>query len=269
MLNRRLDRVIALFTDFGTRDAYVAQVKGAILSLNPQATLLDLSHDVGQFNIQQAAYLLEKSARYFPAGTIFVAVVDPGVGSSRRPLLLHTRAHKFYVGPDNGLFTWVLEQEGLQAAYALQEATYFLTPNVSATFHGRDIFGPVAAYLSLGVKPVCFGPRLPEVVMLPHAKPGVVGRTIEGAVLHIDHFGNILTNITPDLLADVPPGQCVSIIMHGTTRSVPFLSTYAEGQQEKLICLINSNDELEVACAQGKASDYLIAQVGDRIDLSW
>lgn len=261
--------MIALFTDFGTRDAYVAQVQGAILSLNPQAALLDLSHDVGQFNIRQAAYLLEKSARYFPAGTIFVAVVDPGVGSSRRSLLLHTQAHKFYVGPDNGLFTWVLEREGLQEAYALQEAAYFLTPNVSATFHGRDIFGPVAAHLSLGVRPACFGPRLTEVVLLPRPKPCVVERTIAGEVLHIDHFGNILTNITPELLADIQPGQRVSISMHGTTRTVPFLRTYAEGQQERLICLINSNDEFEVACAQGRASDDLTAQVGDRLDLGW
>jgi hypothetical protein len=261
--------MIALFTDFGTRDAYVAQVKGAILSLNPQATLLDLSHDVGQFNIQQAAYLLDKSARYFPAETIFVAVVDPGVGSSRRPLLLHTQAHKFYVGPDNGLFTWVLEREGLQAAYAPQAAAYFLTPNVSATFHGRDIFGPVAAHLSLGVAPECFGPRLTEVVMLPRARPCVVGRTITGEVLHIDHFGNVLTNITSDLLADLQCGQRVSISLHGITRTVPFLSTYAEGQQERLICLINSNDEFEVACVQGSASDTLAAQVGDRLELGW
>jgi S-adenosylmethionine hydrolase len=260
--------MIALFTDFGTRDAYVAQLKGAILSINPHAVLIDLGHDVGQFHIRQAAYLLEKSARYFPAGTIFVAVVDPGVGSARRPLLVHTQAHKFYIGPDNGLFTCVLERELLQAAYILQQTAYFLTPHVSATFHGRDIFGPVAAHLSLGVDPVCFGPCLTEVVTLPRTMPRVVGRTVEGEIVHIDHFGNILTNIPSDLLREIQPGQTVSITIHGTTQTVPFLTTYAEGQKGRLICLISSDNEFEVACRQGSASDYLAAHTGDRIVLS-
>src|SRR4030095_15218849 len=138
--------MIALFTDFGTRDAYVAQLKGAIVSINPHAVVLDLNHEVGQFDIRQAAYLLERSAAYFPAATIFVAVIDPGVGSLRRPLLLHTGTNKLYVGPDNGLFTRVLAREGLRAAYMLQETAYYRLPDVSVTFHGRDIFGPVAAH---------------------------------------------------------------------------------------------------------------------------
>jgi S-adenosylmethionine hydrolase len=261
--------MIALFTDFGTRDAYVAQLKGAILSINPHVAVLDLSHNVGPFQIRQAAYLLEKSARYFPPGTIFVAVVDPGVGSARRPLLVHTQAHKFYIGPDNGLFTYVLERELLQAAYVLQQTVYFRAPHVSATFHGRDIFAPVAAHLSLGVDPVCFGPRLTEVVTLSRTMPRVVGRTIEGEVVHIDHFGNMLTNIPADLLRDIQPGQAISITMHGTTQTVPFLTTYAEGQQDRLICLISSDNEFEVACRQGRASDCLAAHTGDRIVLSW
>jgi S-adenosylmethionine hydrolase len=261
--------MIALFTDFGTHDAYVAQLKGAILSINPYVALIDLSHDVGPFHIRQAAYLLEKSARYFPAGTIFVAVVDPGVGSVRRPLLVHTQAHKFYIGPDNGLFTYVLERELLQAAYVLQQTTYFLTPHVSATFHGRDIFGPVAAHLSLGVDPVCFGPCLTEVATLPRSVPLVVGRTIEGKIVHIDHFGNMLTNIPSDLLSGIQTGQEVSITMQGMTQTVPFLITYAEGQKGQFICLISSDNEFEVACTQGSASDYFAAHTGDCIVLSW
>jgi hypothetical protein len=261
--------MIALFTDFGTQDAYVAQLKGAIVSINPNVLLLDLSHDAGPFDVRQAAYLLEKSARYFPSGTIFVAVVDPGVGSLRRPLLLHTHSQKFYVGPDNGLFTWVLEREGLLEAYELRQTAYFRAPHVSTTFHGRDIFGPVAAHLSLGVSPACFGPRFTELVMLPRLRPHRHGRTIEGEVLHVDHFGNILTNITPELLAELYSGQHVAVSINRTTATMPFLTTYADGQQHRLICLINSSDEFEVACVQGRASEHLAVRVGDRVVLQY
>lgn len=261
--------MIALFTDFGTGDAYVAQLKGAIVSLNPHAVVLDLNHEVGRFDIRQAAYLLERSARYFPAGSIFVAVVDPGVGSQRHPLLLQTGANKFYVGPDNGLFTHVLAHEGLQAAYLLQQQAYFRAPDVSMTFHGRDIFGPVAAHLSLGVPPSRFGPRLAEVIRLPSPQLRVTGRTIHGEILHIDHFGNILTNITPDLLEQVQPGAYLTVTLRHRTERVPFCSTYAAAQQERLICLISSNAEFEVACVQGSAAAYFSARVGDGIVLGY
>jgi S-adenosylmethionine hydrolase len=261
--------MIALFTDFGTRDAYVAQLKGAIVTINPHAVVLDLNHEVGQFNIPQAAYLLERSARYFPAGSIFVTVIDPGVGSQRHPLLLHTGANKFYVGPDNGLFTWVLAHEGLRAAYLLQQTAYFRAPDISVTFHGRDIFGPVAAHLSLGIPPASFGPRLANIITLPTPQPRVTGRTIAGEILHIDHFGNILTNITPDLLAHVQPGATLSVTLRDTTASLPFCTTYAEAQQDRLICLVSSNEEFEIARVQGSAAAYFSAQVGDGIVLRY
>jgi S-adenosylmethionine hydrolase len=261
--------MITLFTDFGTQDVYVAQVKGAIFSINPQATVIDLSHDVGPFAVQQAAYLLEKATRYFPAGTIVVAVVDPGVGSSRRPLLLCTQASKFYVGPDNGLFSWVVARQGLDAAYSLDQEAYFRTPRVSATFHGRDIFGPVAAHLSLGVVPACFGQRLTEVLALPLQTPRIEGQTVEGVVLHIDHFGNILTNIAAPLLDTVQFGQDLRVSIGDSTYTMPFCRTYANCQQHTLMCLINSNEEFEVACVQGRAVDQVPASVGARVRVTW
>jgi hypothetical protein len=261
--------MIALFTDFGTQDGYVAQVKGVILSMNPHATLIDLSHDVGQFDVPQAAYLLEKATRYFPAGTIVVAVVDPGVGSARHPLLVCTQASKCYVGPDNGLFTWVLEREGLREAYLLEQEAYFRTSRVSATFHGRDIFAPVAAHLSLGIAPACFGQRLTEVVTLPRIQARLEGQTIEGIVLHIDHFGNILTNIPAALLDGVRPGQDITMALSGITRTVPFWRTYADGEPHTLMCLINSNEEFEVACAQGRAIEQVRTRVGERVVITW
>ena len=194
--------VIAMFTDFGTRDAYVAQLKGAILSIHPTVSLVDLNHDVPAFDVRAAAYLLEASAHYFPAGTIFVAVVDPGVGTTRHPLLIVTKAGKYYLGPDNGLFTWVLEREGLQAAYVLTHTHYFRS-QVSATFHGRDIFGPVAAHLARGVAPEQVGVPIQELVRLSSIWPARMGETILGEVIYLDHYGNIATNIPAAMLPTV------------------------------------------------------------------
>jgi S-adenosylmethionine hydrolase len=258
--------IIALFTDFGTGDAYVAQLKGAILSIHPTAQLVDLTHQVDAFDVRAAAYLLDVSARYFPARTIFVTVVDPGVGTARRPLLLATQAEKFYVGPDNGLFTRVMEREGLKAAHVLTQSAYFL-PRVSATFHGRDIFGPVAAHLAQGVEPAHFGPRLTEIVRLPYTRPQRVGETIIGEVIHLDHYGNIATNIPSEMLADLVPGQGLVLTLADHTESMLCVETYGAGSQDQLICLINSNGEFEIALPRGNASARLGVRVGETVSL--
>jgi S-adenosyl-L-methionine hydrolase (adenosine-forming) len=258
--------VIALFTDFGTRDAYVAQLKGAIVSIHPTAQLLDLTHEVGAFDVRAAAYLLDASARYFPARTIFVAVVDPGVGTARRPVLLVTQAEKYYVGPDNGLFTRVIEREGFQAAYMLTQAAYFL-PQVSATFHGRDLFGPVAAHLARGVYLDHFGPNLEELVRLPYARPQRMGETVVGEVIHMDHYGNIATNIPSEILTHLVPGQWLTLTLAERTHILPFVKTYEAVLPEQLVCLINSNDACEIALPHGNAAASLAIQVGDRVVL--
>lgn len=256
--------IIALFTDFGTRDAYVAQLKGAILSLHPTVQLIDLTHQADAFDVRAAAYVLDAAARYFSAGTIFVAVVDPGVGTRRRPLLLATHADKCYVGPDNGLFTRVVQREGLKAAYELTQSAYFL-PQVSATFHGRDIFGPVAAHLAWGVAPAQFGRRIEDMVQLPYTEPQRVGETITGEILHLDHFGNIATNIPAALCTDFVPGQMVVCTVADHTRVISFVETYGAGPQDQLVCLINSNDEFEIALPCGAASVQLGVKVGERV----
>ncbi len=258
--------VIALFTDFGTCDAYVAQLKGAILSIHPMAQLVDLTHEASAFDVHAAAYLLDASARYFPVHTIFVAVVDPGVGTARCPVLLVTQAEKFYVGPDNGLFTRVIEREGLQTAYMLTQSAYFL-PQVSSTFHGRDLFGPVAAHLARGVEPAQFGPHLAELVRLPYARPQRMGETVIGEVIHLDHYGNIATNIPSEMLTHLVPGQWLTLTLAECTHVLPFVETYGAGSQEQLVCLINSNDACEIALPRGNAASCLAAQVGDRVVL--
>lgn len=258
--------VIALFTDFGTRDAYVAQLKGAILSIHPTAQLVDLTHEVGAFDVRAATYLLDAAARYFPTRTIFVAVVDPGVGTARRPVLLTTQAEKFYVGPDNGLFTRVMERERLKAAYVLTQSAYFL-PQVSATFHGRDIFGPVAAYLARGVEPAQFGPRLEELVQLPYTRPQRLGETVMGEVIHLDHYGNITTNIPSAMLTALVPGQWLTLTLADHAQVMAFVETYGAGPQDQCVCLINSNGEFEIALPGGHAAARLDVRVGERVVL--
>jgi len=258
--------VIALFTDFGTCDAYVAQLKGAILSIHPTAQLVDLTHEVSAFDVRAAAYLLDAAARYFPAGTIFVAVIDPGVGTARRPVLLVTQIEKYYVGPDNGLFTRVIEREGFQAAYMLTQSTYFL-PQVSATFHGRDLFGPVAAHLARGVEPDQFGPPLVELVRLPYARPQRIGETVVGEVIHVDHYGNIATNIPSEMLAHLVPGQWLMLTLAERTHVLPFVETYGAGLQGQTVCLINSSGACEIALPHGNAAAHLAVRVGARVVL--
>ncbi|GIX49691.1 MAG: hypothetical protein KatS3mg131_3902 [Candidatus Tectimicrobiota bacterium] len=259
--------MLVLFTDFGTRDAYVAQMKGVIASLNPRVPILDLTHEAGQFAIAQAAYLLAKCVAYFPAGTVCVAVVDPGVGTARRAAVVVTAAGKFYVGPDNGLFTYVLAREGLQAAYELTNPQYFRSPQVAPTFHGRDLFAPVAAYLTLGVPPQAMGPPLAELVRLPLPQPRLAGDTAYGEVVHIDHFGNVITNIPPAFVAPLAYGALLEVTLAGRTWQVPYLRTYGEGQAGQLLCLRNSDDEVEVALPQGSAAQRCQAQVGMAVRL--
>ena len=253
--------IIALFTDFGMQDAYVAQMKGAILSIDAGLTVIDLSHEVAAFDVRQAAYLLEQSSRYLPAGSIVVTVVDPGVGTARRPVLCGTRSDMWFVGPDNGVLTHVLWVQGLCEAYELTKADYFL-PHVSSTFHGRDIFGPVAAHLARGVPPAKFGPRTETLNTLPFNSPRVVADAVVGEILHIDRYGNIVTNVTPDLLAGLEVGDDLSFTIDGRRWTVPFCSTYGMQPAGRLVALVSSGDTLEIACTEGSAAAHVKAPPG-------
>lgn len=256
--------IIALFTDFGVRDAYVAQMKGVILSINADVAVIDLNHEVAAFDVRQAAYLLEASSRYLPAGSVVVAVVDPGVGTKRRPVLCGTRSDRWFVGPDNGVFTHVLAEQGLREAYVLTETAYF-APRVSSTFHGRDIFGPVAAHLASGVPANHFGPRVETLVTFPVNPPRTVDHAAVGEIVHIDHFGNIITNVAPDLLEGLQIGQQLLVTIIERRWTVPFCSTYGMQPEGKLMALVSSNDTLEIALTQGNASAHIKAPVGTAI----
>jgi S-adenosylmethionine hydrolase len=265
---------IVLTTDFGASDSYVGVMKGVILRINPQAHLLDLTHPIQPQNVAQAAFMLGVSWRYFPQGSIHLCVVDPGVGTDRRPLLLETPDASF-VAPDNGLLSYVLRDYLAElppgpgrvtvppelAAYELTNSDCWLQP-LSNTFHGRDLFAPVAAHRSLGVAPKDLGQRVSEVVWLPAPQPESSGREIRGQVVYIDHFGNLVTNIAA---GQIPERSPVRVEIKG--RQIDRLSrTFADHEpEETLIALVGSYGYLEVAVPNGNASQTLGVGVGEPV----
>jgi S-adenosylmethionine hydrolase len=263
--------VIGLVTDYGWSDPYVAQLKGAIITVEPNARILDLLHDIDPFNVAHGAYLLDQAAIEFPAGTIFVAVVDPQVGMERAPILLETGLGKFYIGPDNGLFTYVLAREGFGHAWKLDRPDYFRAEPASHTFHGRDIFGPVAAHLAAGTDPDRMGTALPEksLTLLPVKEPSFAAGTISAQVLHIDHFGNVILNVpaTGDVAEKLKEGNLVKIMVGHESYSGPLVKTYGEVGRGRLILLYGGSGLLEIGMNQGSAAHLLKVEPGEVIFL--
>ena len=258
-----------LFTDYGWEDPYVAQLKGVILALNPNARLLDLTHTVAPFNVTEGAYLLDQCAEEFPAGTIFVAVVDPQVGTDRDPVLIETSKGKFFIGPDNGLFTQVIDHEGFSKAWKLDKPEYFRPGTTSYTFHGRDIFGPVAAHLSAGIDPEKLGTPIKSLSLLPVKEPTLSGGTIAAEVLHIDRYGNVILNFRKDgdMASKLKEGNLVKISIGKENYSGPLVKTYGDVEKGRLILLYGSAGLLEISMNQGSAAKELKVEPGTVIFL--
>lgn len=256
--------IISLLTDFGTRDAYVASMKGVILGLNPEATLVDLTHEIPPQDIRAGAMVLAGAAPYFPPDTIHLAVVDPGVGCGRRALAARARG-QFWVGPDNGLFHLIFSREPPALLVSLENPAYFL-PQVSATFHGRDIFAPVAAHLSLGVGLNRFGPAIPAPVPLDFPEPVCTSEAIRGEIIYVDHFGNLVSNVPAAALQSWAGGRGLhlrlgSLVITGLSR------TYAEAPPGEFLALIGSHGYLEIACAQDSAAGRLAKGPGHPLEI--
>jgi S-adenosylmethionine hydrolase len=261
--------VICLFTDYGWEDPYVAQVKGVILTLNDNARLLDLTHSVTPFNVNEGSYLLDQCAEEFPPGTIFVAVVDPQVGTDRAPVLVQTGKGKFFIGPDNGLFSQVVAHEGLARAWSLDKPEVYRSGDVSRTFHGRDIFGPIAAHLSAGIDPDKLGTPLKTLTTLPDKEPTFSGGLIFAEVLHIDRFGNIILNLKSDsdLAAKLKEGNLVKINIGRDSHSAPLVKTYGDVGKGRLVLLYGGSGLLEIGMNQGSAARELKVEPGTVIYL--
>ena len=256
--------IISLLSDFGHKDPYVAEMKAVILSINPQARIVDITHEIEKFNIRMGAYVLASAAPYFPPNTIHVAVVDPGVGTKRRPIIAETR-RSFYVGPDNGLLMLAAHKEHIKKVYTIDNPKYMLS-EVSKTFHGRDIFAPAAAHLTEGIKPSDFGPAIQDYILPELAKPHARNGELLGEVLHIDDFGNIVSNISAEDLESTGFHEGASFLVRlgGKTLNIRFCSAYGEVPSGTPLALIGSSNFLEVAVNQESASRIFKAKVGDR-----
>lgn len=261
--------LITLLTDFGTADYFVASVKGVVLALNPEARFVDITHEIPPQDVETAAFTLLAACRSFPTGTIHVAVVDPGVGSSRRPILIELNGH-FFVGPDNGIFSYVcdsLDNAGIQPKiFHLTNTNYFRHP-VSSTFNGRDVFAPVAAALSNGVTPCDLGEEIIDIVRLQPLKP-IAARdgNLECRIIHIDRFGNCVTNISQRELSPEMISAGASLTLNG--ESVTSFKTYfaeGTGNTDRVFGIWGSAGFLEIAASNQSAAKILKAQRGDPV----
>ena len=268
--------VIALTTDFGQADGYVGTMKGVILGICPRAEMVDVSHEIRPQAVRQAAYVLHTAAPYFPAGTVHLVVVDPSVGTARRPIVVQTE-RATYVAPDNGVLSLVLAQDPARLAVHLTASATAATaryclPEISATFHGRDIFAPAAAHLASGVDPHCMGDLLPlsDLVTLSalHPKPQADG-SWQGEILHVDRFGNLVTNYQFPMTSEQYANPDLHFAVEAGGEWVVGLSrTYADVAPGELVAYVGSSGYLEVAVREGNASVRLDVDVGDPVQIN-
>ncbi len=255
--------VISLLTDFGNKDGFVGVMKGVIWGIAPQAQIADISHEVAPQNVLQGAILLEKSYRYFPAGSVHVAVIDPGVGTARRAIAARIGEH-YFVAPDNGLLTAVLqdaETRGELVDIVQLDQPQFWLPDISRSFHGRDIFAPVGAHLAQGTPLNKIGSPAGEVILLDMPQPQDVENGWEAQVILVDVFGNLITNLSEDLLAgrQVATVACRGKIVQGVQ------NTFGEAQVGDLIAMLDSSGRLSLCVVNGSAAESLRAAVGDPV----
>ncbi|HUT54678.1 MAG TPA: SAM-dependent chlorinase/fluorinase [bacterium] len=250
--------IITLTTDFGTRDPFVGMMKGVILGIFPEARIVDLTHEIPPHDVAAAAWALKDAARFFPPGAVHVAVVDPGVGSKRRGLALSAQGHLF-VGPDNGIFSAFFPPE---LTVELNRPELFL-PQVSSTFHGRDVFAPIAARLAMGFPLTEMGTQARDLVAINLPEPVRKGDTILGQVVSVDRFGNLVTNIPASM---VPPGK--SITVHVCNTEATGLSLcYSDAAENRVMALAGSHGRIEIALKNGSAAQALAANVGAEVEI--
>lgn len=259
----RGSRLIALLTDFGWRDPFAGVMKGVIAGIAPRARVIDLCHDIEPHEIDQARFLLRSSVPYFPKGTIFVCVVDPGVGSARRALCVESGG-RIFIGPDNGLFTEMLAETGARAREITNPRLRL--PSVSQTFHGRDVFAPAAAHLASGVPPSRLGKLVRDPVRLPPLDPVRTGRRFwSGRVAHIDRFGNLITNLPAAEF--LPPAVRGAAVKAGFQTITRVCRSYAEAPEGELFLIAGSSGAIEISLRQSSAAKKLGVAVGAPVDL--
>ena len=256
--------IITLLTDFG--DVYPASMKGVILCINPAANIVDISHSVPRHDVYAGAFILMACARYFPSGTVHIAVVDPGVGTKRRAIAIKAvskdHGNHYFIGPDNGILIPAAKSVGEFEVYEITNKKLF-NQDLSSTFHGRDIFAPVGAYISKGMDIADVGRKISDFVDLDFGKGKKLGSVVEGMVIFIDGFGNILTNISSDLIS-FQPGDIMVI----DNKPVVFQRSYGFCKELEPLALIGSHGYLEIAVNRGNAAKFFNKKQGDEIIIS-
>ncbi len=236
-------------------------MKGVILSISPQAQIVDVSHEVDKFSVRMGAYVLASGAPYFPDGTVHVAVVDPGVGTDRRAIIVQTKRGCF-VGPDNGVLILASQAQEILHIHELSNPKFML-PTVSSTFHGRDIFAPAAAHFSQGVAPSEFGAEIYDPVIPKFARVEYKNGSLTGEVLHVDDFGNVITNVTPK---DLSSTGSVKVGFHHVSLQLSLLKTYGEAKPREPAALFGSSGFLEVALNRGSFAEKYRVNSGDKVE---
>lgn len=255
--------MIALLTDFGLKDYFVAEMKALIFSINPNEVIVDITHDIPPQDVNSGAFVLWASYKWFPKGTIFVAVVDPGVGTQRAPLLIKSKNY-FFIGPDNGLLSLAAEEDGVEEAYKITARL----PQISSTFHGRDVFAYAAALLSRGVRPDYLGVKVSEYVKLKRPEAVKEGDALKGTLIYIDRFGNIYTSINEKLIKDIANyGDLLCVSVAGKSYKARFLQSYGYAEPGEVLLLINSEGFLEIAINRGSAAERLGHKVGEQVEI--
>lgn len=258
-------KVVTLLSDFGLRDPYVAEMKAAILGICSEAQIVDVSHGVDKFDIHMGAFLLASAAPYFPDGTVHTAVVDPGVGTKRKPIIVET-SRSFFVGPDNGVLMLAALKEGIQQVHVIENPR-FMRSKVSRTFHGRDVFAPAAAHLANGVPASGFGKAFSDYVIPDFSKPRLEKGAVLGTVLHIDAFGNVITNISSDDMekASVRKTGTLNVEIGEEPAILKLCAAYSDVSRGDALALVGSHDFLEISVNQGDAAERFEVKKGDPV----
>jgi len=264
-----MSAIITLTSDFGGRDAFTASVKGVILKINPQTQIVDVTSEIAPQDIWEAAFTLKSAYNHFPKGSVHLAVVDPGVGSNRRPIIVVTESY-YFVGPDNGLFSLIYQEAERIRVHHITASHYFL-PNPGPTFHGRDIFAPVAAWLAKGIPSGNFGEEITDYIKLNVPAPKTTAHGIEGHVVHVDRFGNLITNIVYKNMQEFlgEGADLASVTINVAGRDIKGLKKfYAETAPGEPGAIINGNGTVEIFVFKQNARTVLSSKRGDSVRLT-
>lgn len=264
---RQANGIIAFLTDFGTRDFYVGAIKGVAYSAFPEARLVDITHEIEPYNVREGAITLLLAAREFPAGTTFVSVVDPGVGTERRPILLTTQDGRYFISPDNGLLTLVMQEFGVESVRHITNREYWRPGPTSYSFHGRDVFTPTASRIASGWPVAGVGPVITDYVTLDIEPAQRVGNTLRGEVILVDQYGNLQANIGADLVRELglSVGDPVRVTVGQTSIESTFVNTYGDVPEGDDLIFLASTDLLEISVNMESAQERFQADLGSPV----